>query len=149
MRLGELYDRQGFQCRDVGRDLILQEVLDSGFHRRFAPLPQPNDLIEDALSHFPFRGLGDFDNLIVGDDGDFVAIGIEADAFAGNVVDHDRVQSLGGELLAGILEDVLGFGGESDHNLRLLAQRNFFKDVGSRFQFERERTFPFYFLRRG
>ena len=107
-----------------------------------------HNLVENALRHFPLRGLGNFDDLVVSDDGHFIAIGVEADAFAGNVVDHDGVEMFGCELLAGVFEDVLSFGSEADDNLRLLAERNFLENVGGRFEFERDRTFAFYLLRR-
>ena len=57
-------------------------------------LAEADDLVEDALGNFPLGGFGDFDDFVAADDGDRVAIGIEADAFAGNVVDHDGIEIL-------------------------------------------------------
>ena len=56
-------------------------------------LAQADDLVEDALGDFPFRGFGDFDDLVVGNDGDGVAVGVETYAFAGNVIDDDGVET--------------------------------------------------------
>jgi hypothetical protein len=120
----------------------------SGFHRRLTPLADADNLIEYALGHFPLRGLRDFDDLVVSNDGHFIAIGIEADAFAGDVVDHDGVELLGCELLAGVFQSILSFCGETDDDLRLLAERNFLEDVRGRFELKRERTFAFDLLRR-
>src|SRR5579863_200862 len=53
---------------------------------------------------------------------------------------------LGGQLLAGVFEHVLGFGGEAHDNLRPLAQGNFFQDVRRGFEFERHWTFALYLL---
>ena len=52
------------------------------------------------------------------DDGDGVAVGVKADAFAGNVVDDDGIEILRDQLLAGVLENVFGLGGEADDDLR-------------------------------
>ena len=49
-------------------------------------------LVEDALGYFPLRGFRDLDDLIVSDNRDSVAVGIEPDAFAGNVVDYDGIE---------------------------------------------------------
>src|SRR5271157_3150482 len=49
----------------------------SGLHRRLALLANPHDLIENPLCHFQLGGLGNFDNFVVSDDGDFIALGIE------------------------------------------------------------------------
>jgi hypothetical protein len=45
-------------------------------------LAQADYLIEDALSDFPLGGLGDVNNFVLGDDGDGVAFGVEADTLA-------------------------------------------------------------------
>ena len=55
-------------------------------------LAQAHDLVEDALGDFPLGGLGDFDDLVVSNDRHFVALGIEADAFAGYVVHYDAIE---------------------------------------------------------
>jgi hypothetical protein len=62
--------------------------------RGLAVVAEADDLVENALGDFPFGGFGNFDNFVVADDGDFVAVGIEADAFAGNVVDDDGIEIL-------------------------------------------------------
>ena len=48
-------------------------------------------MIEYSLGDFPFCGFGDFDNIMVSDDRHGVAVGVEADAFVGDVVHDDRV----------------------------------------------------------
>ena len=113
----------------------MQPGASSGFHRRPAPLANLDDLIEHALRHFPLRSLWHFGDLIVRDDGDFIAIGVETDAFAGYVVDHNGVKVLSYELLTGVFEHVLGLRGEANDNLRLLARGDFFENVSGRFQF--------------
>ena len=89
-------------------------------------MAEADDLVEDALCHFPFGGFGNFDHLVTGDDGDGVAVGIEADAFARNIVDYDGVEIFRKQLLARVLEDVLGFGGEADEDVRTLLLRELF-----------------------
>src|SRR5208282_60016 len=121
----------------------------SGLHRGFAALANAHNLVENALRHFPLGGLGNVDDLVVGNDGHFIAIGVEADAFAGNVIHDDGIELLGGELLASIFEDVLGLRGEADEYLCLLAERNLLENVGSRFEFQSDWPFAFDFLRRG
>ena len=66
----------------------------SGSDWRLAVLAQLNDLVENTLGDFPLRGLGNFEDFVAGDDRDGVAVGVEAYAFAGNVVDHNRVEVL-------------------------------------------------------
>ena len=97
-----------------------------------------DNLIEHTLRNFPLGSFWNFDDLVVSDDGHFVALGVESDAFARNIVDHDRVEVLGCELLAGVFEDILSFCGKPNDNLRLPAQRNFLENVCRRFEFERE-----------
>jgi len=75
----------------------------SGFHRRLAPLANPDNLIQNALRHFPLRGLGDLDDLVVGNDRHFIAVGVETDTFAGDVVDHDSI-----EVFVGSSSSVIG-----------------------------------------
>ena len=58
---------------------ILREL---GFYRRLALLAEFHNLIENTLGYFALRGFGDFDHFVASDDGDRVAVGIEADAFA-------------------------------------------------------------------
>src|SRR5580704_16500421 len=109
----------------IGFSIVMQEgKTRSGFDWRLAPLANPDDLIEDALCHFPLGGLGHFDDFVVSNDGDLVAVRIEADAFARDIVDYNGVELLGRELLTGVFEDVLGFCGKADDNLGLLALRN-------------------------
>src|SRR5258707_8296063 len=61
------------------RDAPLRMTRLSGNRRMTA---QPDYLIEHSLSHFPLGGLRHFEDIMLGDDGDGIAIGIEADAFA-------------------------------------------------------------------
>ena len=97
-----------------------------------AVLAEADDLVEHALGDFPLGGFGDFDHFVVGDDGDGVAVGIEAHAFARDIVDHDGVERFRDQFLAGIFQDVFGFGGEADDDLRLLFAREFLQNVGRR-----------------
>ena len=46
------------------------------------------------MSNFPLGGLRDFDHVIPSDDGDCISIRVEADAFAGDIVDDDSVEIL-------------------------------------------------------
>jgi hypothetical protein len=118
-----------FASNNLGRNSL------SGFHRRLAPLAKPDNLIQDALRHFPLRGLGDLDDLVVGNDRHFIAVRVETDTFAGDVVDHDSIEVFGREFLTGVLEDVLGLRSETNNNLRLFAERNLLENVGCRFEF--------------
>ena len=104
-------------------------------------LAEADDLVEDALGDFPLGGFGDFDDFFASDDGDGVAVGVEADAFAGNVVDHDGVEVLRNQLLAGVFEDIFCFGGEADDDLRVFFWRKFFQNVGGGFEFQSHRAF--------
>src|ERR1700733_13403719 len=115
----------------------------SGFHGRLSPLSQPDDLIENTLRDFPLCSFWDFDDLVVGDDGHFIAVGVKTDALASNVVYDDGIDVLGSELLAGVFEDIFGLGGEANNDLRLFAQRYFFQNVRGGFKLESERTFAF------
>ena len=76
-------------------------------------LAHAHDLVEDALGDFPLRGFGDFDYFVAGDDGDRIAVGVETDAFAGNIVDDDGVKIFADQLLAGVFQHVFGLGGEA------------------------------------
>jgi hypothetical protein len=82
-----------------------------------AALAQLHHLVEHALRDFPLRGLGDFDNFVMGNDCDCVAVGIEANALARNVIHDNRIERLRGQLLARILKNVLGFGGKTNNDL--------------------------------
>src|SRR5208282_6671564 len=57
-----------------------------------AAFPQLHDLVEHALSHFPFRGFGNLDDFALRDDRDRVTVGIKANALARNVIDDDCVE---------------------------------------------------------
>ena len=103
-------------------------------------------MVKDALSDFPLGGFGDFNYFVARDDGDGVTVGVETDTFARDVVDHDRVEILGNQLLAGVFEDILGFRGKPYDDLILFPLREFFQDVGSRFEFEGHRAFALDFL---
>jgi len=67
----------------------------SGFHRRFPLLADAHDLVEDALRYFPFRRLRNVNDFVARNDSYLVAIGIESNAFARDIVDHDGVELLG------------------------------------------------------
>src|SRR5439155_26235986 len=101
------------------------------------PLPQADDLIENTLGDFPFGGFGDLGDRVVSDDGDRVAIGIKADTFAGDIVHYDSVERFGGQLLAGIFQCVLGFGGEAYNDLRISMTRDLREDIHRRLKLER------------
>src|ERR1700751_1528636 len=79
--------------RDSRRDAGATSHLVRGHAAAFAQL---DDLIEDALGYVPLGGFGDFDDLVVSNDMDGVAVGVEADAFARNVVHDNRVQRFAG-----------------------------------------------------
>ena len=67
-----------------------------------------------------FRGLGQADLMLGGDQGDCVVIATEADLLARNIVDDDHVQPLACQFLFGIVDGVGGFGGKAnDKRLRL------------------------------
>jgi len=104
-------------------------------------LTEAGYLIENALSHIPFGGFGNFDYFVVGDDSDGIAVGVEAYAFAGNVVDDDSVNGFRGQFLAGVLQDILRFGSEADDELVLLVSSQFGQDVRRRLQFQSQRAF--------
>src|ERR1700688_5124242 len=74
---------------------------------RFAPLAQAHDLIEHSLRNFPFRRLGNLHDFVVRDDGYLIAIGVESDPFASNIVHYDGVELLGGKLLPGVFQNIL------------------------------------------
>src|ERR1700730_9395079 len=115
----------------------------SGRYCGLSVLPNAHYLIEDTLRDFPLRGFGNINDLIVGNDRHRIALGIEADAFAGYVIDDDCIELFSGELLAGVFEEVFRFRGEAYDDLRLLARGKFFKNVCRGFEFERHRTFAF------
>ena len=111
-------------------------------------LAEADDLVEDALGYFPLCGFGDFDDLVAADDRHRVAVGIETDAFARDVVDYDGVEIFRDQFLAGILEDVLGFGGEAYDELCRFLERELFQNVGRGFEFEGHGAFALDFLAR-
>ena len=52
--------------------------------------------------------------MVVGlDEEDFVGVGAEAAAFSGHVVGYDEVEVFFGDFGAGVLEEVVAFGGEA------------------------------------
>jgi len=75
---------------------------------------QANHLFEHALGNFPLRRFGNINDVVAGDDGDGVAVGVEANSFAGDIVDHDRVERLREKFGAGVLQNVLGFGSKAN-----------------------------------
>ena len=54
----------------------------SGLYWRFTVLAEMDDLVQDALGHFPFRGFGNLDNFVAADNCDRVTVGIEAHTFS-------------------------------------------------------------------
>ena len=94
---------------------------------------QFDDLIEHALSDSPFRGFGDIDDIVVGDDGDGVAVGSQSRC-------HSRETSFtttasrdfGDQFRArAFFQNVFGLGGKSDDDLRLLPARQVGQDIWS------------------
>ena len=57
-------------------------------------LAELDDLIQDALSDFPFGGFGNVDDFGVGDDSNGVTVSVEAHAFARDVVYDDGIERL-------------------------------------------------------
>ncbi len=45
-------------------------------------LAETDDLVQDALGHFPFRGFGNLDDFVAADNCDRVTVGIETHAFS-------------------------------------------------------------------
>ena len=103
-------------------DILARRVL-SSFDG--SALFQFYDGIQHALRHFPLCGFGNLDCFIAGENGDRIAVGVKANALAGDVVDDDGVERFGGQLLPGVLEHVFGFSGESNDELVLLCAREF------------------------
>src|SRR5579863_9872797 len=131
----------------MGFSIVIQKgETNSGLHRRLAALADADDLIENALRHFPFGGLGHFDHFVMTDDRNLIALGIEADALARDIIHHDGIELLGCEFLASIFENVLSFRGEANDNLRLLAQGYFLEDIGGWLEVECDRPFALYLL---
>ena len=50
------------------------------------------DLIQDALCDLPFRRFGHVDDFVTGNNGDGVAVGIESNALARDIIDDNRVE---------------------------------------------------------
>src|SRR5579863_5070289 len=88
-------------CPRSGRTLWRERL---SFYRRLALLAQAHHLVEDALRHFPLRGLGNLDDFVMGEDSGGIAVGVEADALAGNIIYDDCVEMFRNQLLAGVLE---------------------------------------------
>src|SRR5580704_500710 len=64
------------------------KVFELGFYWGFAGLAQADDLIQDALRDLPLCCFGNFDYFVARDDGDSVAVGVEAYAFARRSEEH-------------------------------------------------------------
>ena len=93
--------------------------------------------VEHTLRDFEFRRNRHVDDAVGSDDGDGVVLGAETDVGAGDVVEDDGVALLGASFLAGVLDEVLGFGGEADkHLVGKFVGAEFGEDVGCRFEFE-------------
>ncbi len=112
-----------------------------GFGRAEAGGAKPHNRVQYALRHLELAALRDLERILGGDDRDGVAVGVEADARLGDVVHHDGVDVLGGKLSAGIVDDVLGFGGEADQNLAVEAvSAELGENIGGRLQLQGQRT---------
>src|SRR5580704_5912081 len=70
-------------------------------------------LVQYAVGYFPFRGFGNLDHFAVRDDRDRVAVGIETNALARDVVYHDCIERFRGQLFSRVFEDVFRLGGEA------------------------------------
>src|SRR5206468_12755213 len=97
--------------------------------RRYELLPEIHSAIQHALRNLPFRGFGHAYGFFGGEDCYCISFRVEADAFARDIVDHNRIQGFRNELLSRILNYVLSFSREADDNLRSLTPRDFRKDV--------------------
>jgi len=78
---------------------------------------QLDGAIEHPLRHFPFAGFGNADGFVGSKNGDGVSFRVEADALAGDIVRDNRIERFRNQLLACVLNYILGFSRESDHNL--------------------------------
>src|SRR5919108_6446813 len=71
-------------------------------------LAKLDDRVEHGTRHLPLRGARDVALAARGEDGDLVGVGIEADVRARDVVDHHGIQTLAGQLVAAVSDDVTG-----------------------------------------
>ena len=77
---------------------------------------------------------------VAGEQSDDVGVEVEAGAFGGDVVGDDQVGVLGGEFLACVFSDVIGFGGKThDQWLLPLSRGDVGENVGGRFERNRQR----------
>src|ERR1035437_1443083 len=76
-------------CPTVVPSLASECVTLASTDSRATAFPQLYNLVEHPLRNFPLRGLGNLDYFALGDDGDRVAVGIEANTLARNVIDYD------------------------------------------------------------
>ena len=83
----------------------------------FALLAQPRNLVENSLGYFPLRGFGDFDHIVARNDCYGVAVGVEADAFARDIIDDNRIQIFCEQFLASVFQNVFRLGGEPNNDL--------------------------------
>jgi len=77
-------------------------------------LAEPDRGIENLLRNLELRRLRYRDRVVRGHDRDLVAIGVEADVCATDIIEHDSIHTLLSELGASVLQQVVRFGGESD-----------------------------------
>src|SRR6266567_4621209 len=96
------------------------------------PPLKTNRLVQHALCNVPLGGFRYADTLRRGENRYRVSFGVEADAFPRNIIDYDGVERFRHELFAGVLNNILSFGGEPDHDLRCLSTCDFGKDICSR-----------------
>src|SRR5277367_4055915 len=102
---------------------------------------QAEDLLEDAVGEVAFGHLGEFEGGGWREKGDGVAVGVEADTFARDVVENDGVGTFAQQLRAGVRDRVLRLGGEADDELsRMAAGYGLGKYVFSRLELDGERA---------
>ena len=78
---------------------------------------QGDDFVEDAVGEFALGHLGQVDGGGGSEEGGGVEVGVEANAFAGDVVEDDGVDAFAKQLGAAVFELVFGFGGEANDEL--------------------------------
>jgi len=97
-------------------------------------LAQAGYLVEHTLGDLPLGGFRHFDHFTLGDDGNCVPVGVEANAFPRDIIDHDSIERFGHQLLARIFQHIFGFSGKAYDDLRSLGTSQFRKNVGGGLQ---------------
>src|SRR5690242_3226199 len=80
-------------------------------------LPQLYHLVQHPLRDFPLRRLWYFDDVIMSDNRDRVAVRVEAHAFLRDVVHDDRIERFRGEFFTRVFQCILRFCGKSYDDL--------------------------------